>query len=97
MAKKTTTTTKFWWLYLIFGIIALLAAGNFFAVPISALSAIATVTGMFLIFSGASNAVISIADRKNIKLWFIHLILSVLVLCAGLTLFVKPAFALKMI
>ena len=68
MAKKVDKTTKFWWLYLIFGIIALVAAGNFFAVPISALSAITTLTGAFLIFSGASYALISIFDRKNIKL-----------------------------
>ena len=68
MAKKINNTTKFWWVYLVFGIISLIAGGNFCAVPLSALSAITTVTGLFLIFLGASNIITNIVDRKNIKM-----------------------------
>lgn len=97
MAKKIKNENKFWWVYLVFGIIALIAGGNFCSYPLSALGAISNVTGLFLLFAGACNVVSCIIGRKENKFWWLYLILSVLMIAVGVSLFARISFALKFI
>lgn len=93
MLNQISGKTKFWWLYLILGIIVLIAGGNFLANPFVALSAITFVVGLYLILSGCVSAVISVVDRKNISMWGLHLILNIFVVVAGILMLTRPSFA----
>lgn len=68
MAKKIAAESRCWWLYLVFGILILIAGGNFLAKPLSALAAIAFITGLYLIVSGAAKAIMCVVDRKVIRM-----------------------------
>ena len=97
MAKKIDRSSKYWWLYLVFGIIALICGGNFCAYPFSALSAIYVITGVFLIFAGASNVITIFFDRKKTKWWWLYIILSVLIMIVGVALVARHSFSLKLL
>ena len=95
MAKKIAGQSKYWWAYLVFGILILIAGGNFLAKPLSALAAIAFLTGLYLIISGAAKAIMCVVDRKLISMWGLHLALNILVVVAGVFMITRPAFAVS--
>ncbi len=63
------TLIKLWWLTLLRGIVLLVLAFYVFAQPVSALISIAIYIGISLLFTGISQAIMSVVSRDSNERW----------------------------
>lgn len=96
MAKKIGNS-KGWWLWLVLGILAVLAGIAFLGNTQLLITTVMVIAGIYFLISGIGGAITTIIDRKYIALWGLKLALHIIVVLAGLAMLTRPAFALSFI
>ncbi|KAA0235339.1 MAG: hypothetical protein JJLCMIEE_01687 [Acidimicrobiales bacterium] len=80
---RATVTKDYEWLWIVGGVVSLIAATFAFAWPDSTVVVLATILAWFLLFSGIFDIVMSLGNR-DLDLWWLVLIRGVLALGLGL-------------
>lgn len=92
--KTINNTIKHWYIPLIIGIIFIIVAIYTFLSPLSSYVALSVVFSLAFLFSGISNIILSIANRKEIDNWGWLLFFGIVSLIFGVLLLANPQLSM---
>lgn len=84
---------KNWWMYLVIGILFTLLGIAFFYNVGFAIKFVAIMFAVYFLASGIVGAITSVVDRKFIYMWGLHLVLNILMILVGISMFTNKLFA----
>ena len=95
--NKIRSTIKNWWIYLITGILFILAAIYVFSTPEASYLTLSIFFAIFIFIDGISSISFSITNRETLKGWGWQLAMGIISTLIGFSLFIHPSVSMAIL